>query len=116
MIEKPLGTATIDEINEEKEKFMAICFILRSEQHRLKKLLDNLKSSANHGKDEYPGTVTEAFDLLVRESGEYDGLAPSTNRYRGRGGPRGRGRHSYMFAQDGQTGTCTYTRTNNNST
>jgi len=59
-----------------RERFMAECFILRcdglSEHSRYKKLLKDLKSSANRGRDEYPTTLTDAFDLLVRESGEYD--------------------------------------------
>ena len=99
LIGKPLDTATDTEINEEKEKFMAVCFTLGSDQQRYKKLLDDLKSSANCGRDKYPETVTDAFDLLVRDSGEYDSVAPPNNRYRGHSGPRGRGCQNIMVAQ-----------------
>ena len=47
-----LSLATKEELNEEKQKFMATCFILRSDETRYKKLLDDLKSSANRGRDE----------------------------------------------------------------
>ena len=56
------------QIRKEKEKYMAICFILRSDQCRNKGLLEDLKRSAKLGRDELPETLTEAFDLLARES------------------------------------------------
>ena len=40
---------------------MAVCFILRSDEARYKKLNDNLKRSANPGRDEYPKTLTDAL-------------------------------------------------------
>eukprot|EP00555_Chaetoceros_dichaeta_P015393 CAMPEP_0198275326 /NCGR_PEP_ID=MMETSP1447-20131203/64102_1 /TAXON_ID=420782 /ORGANISM="Chaetoceros dichaeta, Strain CCMP1751" /LENGTH=154 /DNA_ID=CAMNT_0043970089 /DNA_START=87 /DNA_END=552 /DNA_ORIENTATION=+ len=63
-----LGTATKKKKMTEKiDSF----FILRcdgiSERLRYKKLLEDLRSSANRGRDEYPTTLTGAFDLLVRE-------------------------------------------------
>ena len=64
---------------------MAVCYILRSDTDRYGKLLDDLKSSANRGRDEYPVTLTDAFDLLVRESGELD-TVQSYRRFNGRGG------------------------------
>ena len=70
MLGKDLSGATADEIRDEKERFLAMCFILRSDEGRYKNLLNDLKSSANRGRDEYPTTLTDAFDLLVRESGE----------------------------------------------
>ena len=72
MIGTELSAASGSQIREEKEKYMAICFILRSDEIRYKRLLEDLKRSANLGRDEYPETLTKAFDLLVRESGEYD--------------------------------------------
>ena len=71
-----LGSATKKEKDAEKDRFMAACLILRcdgfGERSRYKNLLEDLKSSANCGRDKYPTTLTDAFDLLVRESGEYD--------------------------------------------
>ena len=63
-----------------------------------------MKSAANRGRDEYPVTLTEAFDLLVRESGEYDSVSIYNQRHRSRGGRGGRGRHSFLFAQTGRGG------------
>ena len=69
---KTITNASESEINAEKETLMSVCFILRSDEFRYKSLLDDLKISANLGRDEYPTTLTDAFDLSVRESGEYD--------------------------------------------
>ena len=99
MLGKDLNKATEAEINIEREKFMGMCFILHSHEGTYKKLLDDLKRSANLGRDEYPETLTEAFNLLVRESGEYDAVRrPFNSRYgRGRGGRGGRGRMSFCL-------------------
>ena len=62
MLGKELSSATDDEINAEREKFLAMCFILRSNEVTYKKLLDDLKRSTNLGRDEYPEILTGAFD------------------------------------------------------
>ena len=72
MMKKKIADATEQEIKDERERFMAISFILRSDDRRFKKLNDDFKSSANRGKDEYPEALTNVFNLLARESGEYD--------------------------------------------
>ena len=81
---------------------MATCFILRSDDVRYRTSLDNLKISAKRGRDEYP-TITNAFDVLVRESGDHYAArwcVPIFLPRRHRGGPRGgRGRSSFLFAQ-----------------
>ena len=103
-----LDTATKTQKDKEKDRFMAACFILRcdgiNERSRYKNLLEDLKSSANRGRDEYPTTLTEAFDLLVRESGEYDTIRGFNPRYRTRRGLRNRGRGHFLFAQQGRGG------------
>ena len=116
LLGKKIENASKGSINEEKEKFMAICYILRSDADRYSKLLEDLRSSANRGRDEYPVTLSDAFDLLVRESGEYD-TVQSYRRFNGRGGRGGRGRN-YMFAQRGGRGSdheYTSSRVNENS-
>ena len=72
LLGKEIKVASEAEISAEKEKCMAVCYILRSNADRYSKLLEDLKSSTNRGRDEYPVTLTDAFDLLVRESDEYD--------------------------------------------
>ena len=67
MLGKSLDAATALQLRKEKQKFMAICFILRNDPERYKVLLQDLKRSSNLGRDEYPKTLTKAFDLLVRE-------------------------------------------------
>ena len=54
---------------------MAVSFVLCSDNFRYKKLNEELKSVANRGRDEYPVTLTVAFNLLVRELGEYDSVS-----------------------------------------
>ena len=114
LLGKDVHVATQDERKEEKEHFMAICFIVRSDEGRYKKLLDDLKSSANRGRDEYPTTLTNAFDLLVRESGEYDTVRRNPRFNRGRYNRGGRGRDSFLFAQAGRGSgeNMSYSRTN----
>ena len=72
MLGMSIDAATALKLCEEKEKFMAVCFILRSELERYKNLLQDLKRSINLRYDEYSKTLTKAFDILVRESGEYN--------------------------------------------
>ena len=104
---------------------MSVCYVLRNDADRYSKLLEDLKSSANCGRDEYPTTLTDAFDLLVRKSGEYD-TTQSYQRYSGLGGRGGRGgcgghgsrTRNYMFAQRGGRGTdskYTFSQINENS-
>ena len=118
---KTIHVASTDEIEAEKEHFLAVCFIVRSDEGRYKSLLDDLKSSANRGQDEYPITLISAFDLLVRESGEYNTVRKYNPRnFRGQGNRGGRGRNSFLFAQSGRGGQgrgghATCTRTNNNN-
>ena len=69
MLGKEIHEAASAEIMIECKRIMCICFILLSHKGTCKKLLDDLKRSANLGRDEYPETLTEAFNLLVRESG-----------------------------------------------
>ena len=52
MLGNELAVATKGEINGEKENFMAICFMLRSDENRYKKLLDDLRSSVTRGRNE----------------------------------------------------------------
>ena len=119
MLGAELSTATDLQIRQEKEKYMAICFILRSDELRHKRLLEDLKRSANLGRDEYPETLTDAFDLLVRESGEYDTVRATSNRHRGRGTRGGRGRQNFLFAQQGRgdsgNESYTYSRMNDDN-
>ena len=61
MLGMKIDVASNTQLREEKEKFMAICFVLRSDPERYKVLLQDLKRSANLERDEYPKTLTEAF-------------------------------------------------------
>lgn len=120
MIGMELDKVTNIQIREEKETFIAICLILRSDVDRYKRLLEDLKRSVNLGRDKYPESLTEAFDLLVRESGKYNTVLPSgSNIYHGRGRRGGRGRQSFLFNQQccGGQGTenISYLRTNDYS-
>ena len=64
-----LDEATSLQFREEKEQCIAICFIVRSFPERHKILLQDLKRSENIERDECPKTLTESFDIVVRESG-----------------------------------------------
>ena len=113
---KEIKDITNAEINDEKEQFMAACYILRSDDNRFKRLLEDLKRSANLGRDEYPKTLTEAFNLLMRELGEYDTVRQPYNRFRGRATCGGRGNPAFMFAQQGGGDINETTRFNDRAT
>lgn len=100
---REIANATGAEINDENEKIMATCFSLRSDPKRYRTLLEDLKRSANLGRDEYPETLTEAFNVVVRESGEYDtiGGRQQGSHYRGRSSCRGCSNHNFLFVQGG---------------
>ena len=60
-----IRNATVAQIKVEREKFLAVCYIMRSDKGHYKKLLDDLMSLANCGRGEYPETLTDAFNLLI---------------------------------------------------
>ena len=62
-----------------------------------KKLLDNLKSSANRDRDEYPWMSIDTFNLFVRECGQYDTVKPHNPRANNRGGDGHKGRERSNF-------------------
>ena len=58
------------EISREEKKMKAIILLKRPDESRYKSLLEDLKKGAHRGRDEYPTTVTDAFDLMNRDSDE----------------------------------------------
>ena len=73
-------------MKDEAERFRAICFIIRVDESRFKKLYNDLESSACRGMDEYPTTLTATYDFLVRESGVYNNTINNGDRRFQRGG------------------------------
>ena len=59
------------EKNDEREKFLAMMFLSRSDQRRYDSVADRLQQQMNLGIDQYPTTIATTFDLLVRESGTF---------------------------------------------
>ena len=75
-----------------------------------------MKWSTNLGKDDYPKTLTEAFNMLVRESGEYDSVRRAYSHRFGFGHERGH--VSYLpvqLARDDNQNNIMYSRTNSNN-
>ena len=62
---KDMVSFTPMEINTEKERFKAICFILRADEIRYGDLLEELRKGVYRGRDEYPTTVPNAYELLL---------------------------------------------------
>jgi len=63
-----ISSAAPDDIEKEKERFHAMCFLLRSDKNRYEELLEDSKQGVFRGCDEYPRTVPEAYKLLIRSS------------------------------------------------
>ena len=62
---KDMASCTTVEINAEKERFKAMCFILRADKIRYGDLLEELRKGVYRGRDEYPNTVSDAYELLL---------------------------------------------------
>jgi hypothetical protein len=69
-----------------KNKSMAMAFLKRSDKGRYGQLLTDLKNQYSRGTDQYPVSVTEAYNLLVSYK------KPETNRNLRPGGNNGRNR------------------------
>lgn len=89
-----------------KERYLATAFILGADRSRYGRLIEEMENSFIKGKDEYPTTLTDAYNLLVywRQNPRYmspgmqgsDGVSfanvggtDTTGRGGGRGGSRG---------------------------
>jgi len=95
-----LSTATDDKIEEESERFRAICFILRADKGCYAELLDDSKQSVFKRRDKYPTTVSDAYKFFIRTSRQVGYVNRRTNcsmnRFR-----QGQNRN-FMFAQQGR--------------
>ena len=65
---KDMFSCTPMEINTEKERFKVVCFILRADEIRYGDLLEELRKGVYRGRDKYPTTVSDAYELLLRTS------------------------------------------------
>ncbi len=108
LMDKEGEDVTEEEIEIEENKFKAICYIKHRDSNRYKSFLNDLKHVAYVGRDEYPDTPAEAFDLMVRRSGAFTthlGSGGGGQHGGGRGrGPflgQGSGGRSFNFAQNG---------------
>ena len=91
------------EINTEKERFKAMCFILRADEICYGDLLEELWKVVYRGRDKYPTTVSDAYELLPRTSQQigYTQRRMGQSGYRAQAGRRSEG---FMFAQQGKHG------------
>jgi hypothetical protein len=48
-----------------KEKYLACAFLMGSDRHRYGKLIEDLENDYTQGRDNYPKTVVDAYNLLV---------------------------------------------------
>ena len=93
-------SCTTMEINTEKERFKAMCFILREDEICYGDLLEEPRKGVYRGRDEYPTTVPEAYELLLRTSEQIGYNQRRTGKWghRIRTGGKSEG---FMFAQQG---------------
>lgn len=61
---------TGDELAESDEMFRAMCLIQRADDNRFGGLIKRLKASMDVGRNEYPTTVADAYDLLLRTAND----------------------------------------------
>ena len=102
---KDMISCTPMEINTEKDRFKAMCFILRVEKICYSDILEELWKGVYRGTDGYPTTVSDAYKLILRTSQKigYTQRRTGNSGYRARAGGRSEGS---MFAQQGRHGGC----------
>ena len=59
-----------------KDKSEALLFLARSDQHRYGKLVQELANDYNKGRDCYPSSLTEAYELMLHDDRGHDNRAP----------------------------------------
>ena len=76
-----------------------MCFLQRSDPTRYSELLEDLMKSVHRVRDEYPGTVSDAYELLVRTLAQI-GFTNLRQRHRNfRGNYRRRNGEGFNFMQ-----------------
>ena len=60
--------ATSEKKANEKDKFLAMCFFMRADERRYGELHEDLKKIVFLGQDEYPETLSDAYQRLLRTS------------------------------------------------
>ena len=60
-----------------KGRWEAVSFLLRSDQHRYGKLVQELANDFNKGRDCYPATLYEAYELMLHDDRGHDNRAPT---------------------------------------
>jgi len=104
LLKKKLQDANDDEITAETERFNAMCFLLRSDDTRYGELLDDLRRGVHRGRDEYPKTVTSAYELLLHTSRQkgYWRFPRGNRRFNNRNEMEQKDGH-FTFTQKGKT-------------
>ena len=111
---KDMVSCTKMEINTEKERIKAMCFILRTDEICYGDILEELRKGVYRGRDEYPTTVPETNELLLQTSQQigYNQRRTGQSGHRTRTGRKG---EYFMFAQQGGRGGCRAERGNENN-
>jgi Reverse transcriptase (RNA-dependent DNA polymerase) len=60
-----------------RNRWEAVSFLLRSDQHRYGKLIQELANDYNKGRDCYPDSLTEAYELMLHDDRGHDNRAPA---------------------------------------
>ena len=67
---EPIEDGSEEDVETEREKFKALCFLLRSDESRYGELQNEIKKGIFRGRDEYPTTVEGAYDLMLKTSNQ----------------------------------------------
>jgi hypothetical protein len=72
-----------EEVRREEEKFSAIHVLQTSDPVRYNDLNEELKNASYVGRDDYPTTISSAYELMIRRSGRYQAIGTRDNGRRG---------------------------------
>jgi len=68
IIKKAIHEVTDDEVETKCKRFHAMCFVLHADEIHHGELQEELKCGVFKGKDEYPSTVSNAYELFLHTS------------------------------------------------
>ena len=94
-----LNYAFVYDVQLEKDRFRAMCFLLHSDKISYGELLDNSRKGLYKGRYEYPETITYNYELLIRTS-RHIGMSTHQGKIfssRKKGG----GKYNFSFSNNG---------------
>ena len=89
ILRSEIDVASTEDKAKEKERFLAMCYFMWADEKRYGELHEELKKGVFRGRDKYPVTVSNAYQLLLqtsRQIGYQSNRRVAGNHFRGNSG------------------------------